>query len=363
MVRNGHPARTAAAGGAVRDATDDGQADVTTAIAVTSPELVLAPPDRQTPGAVVLAPPGERTLDAAVIDTRQLLERHGFLIALYPASVPVAVKRRLHTVRSVLESDRIALVESELPPLALAVLVRQLRQLSTTDLGPGVLGAAVRLLAHYVHAGAVLGSVARLDRVPVPLTTHARSWVPGSQFAVVTAPEPQLVRLGSGARALKGPDYVTRLTTAAGQLGSTWPGTTLAAQWQVTGVEQAALPGDSPQWWGTGKLVEFAAAIPDISVLYQLITSVQRARCHWCGLELIGDRCVFCSAPLPPPDPGHRPGPQPARRAPTAYRPALDPYEDAGPGPVIQHDQGPAPGPAPDVVPYGPPHGPPYGPT
>ncbi|WP_228452880.1 chitinase, partial [Streptomyces alkaliterrae] len=42
----------------------------------------------------------------------------------------------------------------DLPPLGLAVLVRQLRQLSTADLSPGVLAGAVRLLAHYVHAGA-----------------------------------------------------------------------------------------------------------------------------------------------------------------------------------------------------------------
>ncbi|MCZ7433396.1 hypothetical protein [Streptomyces sp. WMMC1477] len=317
---------------------------MTTAIAVTSPELVLPPPDRQTPPAVVLPPPDRTPLDAALDHTRHLLDQHGYLVVLYPASVPAAVRRRLHTVRSVLESDRIALVESELPPLALAVLVRQLRQLSATDLGPGVLAAAVRLLAHYVHAGAVLTSVAKLDRVPVSLTTHARSWVPGSQFAVVTAPEPQLVRLGPHAAPLKGPDYVTRLTTAAGQLTSAWPAGTLAGQWQVTGVEQATLPPDSARWWGTGKLVEFAAAIPDISVLYQLIGSVRRTVCHWCGLELIGDRCAFCAAPVPPAEQR-----QPSRRAPTDYGTGLDPHEDTSPGVVIPHEDAVS-----DVVPYGP---------
>lgn len=270
-----------------------------TAIAVTSPELVLPPPDRQTPPAHVLTAPADQPLDAALAETRQLLDQHGYLIVVYPHSVPSAVHQRLHTVRSVLESDRIALIRSDLPPLALAVLVRQLRQLSVTDFPAGVLAAAIRLLSHYIHAGALLNSVARLDHVPVSLTAHARSWVPGSQFAVLTTPAPQLVKLGGG-NTLKGPDYATRLVTAAGQLSSDWPDTALAAHWQVSGVEHATLPRESAQWWGTGKLVEFAAAIPDISVLYQVVSSVQRAVCHWCGLQLIGDRCGFCTSPVLP---------------------------------------------------------------
>ncbi|GAA3047711.1 hypothetical protein GCM10020000_29840 [Streptomyces olivoverticillatus] len=49
---------------------------------------------------------------------------------------------------------------------------------------------------------------------------------------------------------------------------------------------------------GHPRAVEFAAAIPDPSVLYQLVASVRREECRWCGLELIGDRCGFCSAPV-----------------------------------------------------------------
>ncbi|MCX2969154.1 MULTISPECIES: hypothetical protein [Streptomyces] len=324
---------------------------MTTAIAVTSPELVLPPPDRHTPAAHVLGDPGRQPLDEAVERVRALLDQHGYLIALYPASVAPALRQRLHTVRSVLESDRIALVACDLPPLALAVLVRQLRQLSATDVSPGVLAASVRLLAHYIHAGAVLGSVTRLDRVPVPLTAHARSWLPGSRFAVVTAPKPQLVRVGGTPGTPEGPGYVTRLTTAAGQLTSTWVSATLAPRWQVSGVEETALPPESPGWWGTGRLVEFAAAIPDISVLYHLVGSVQRTACHWCGLELIGDRCAFCAAPLPAPGTGRPPHRAPGARTARAQHPARpahhgapDPRaeDDEASGPVIPHDTGPS---------------------
>ncbi|WP_229831581.1 hypothetical protein, partial [Streptomyces diastaticus] len=221
-----------------------------------------------------------------------------------------------HAARAALETDRLALVGVDLPPLGTALLALQLRQLSICDFSPGVLASAARLLAHYLHAGAVLGSVARLDQVPVGLKAHAKSWLPGSQFAVVARPEPQLVRLGGDQDPrLEGPGFPTRLVVAEGGLPAERVTGALARAWRVREVTHARLPAASPGWWGTAKLTEFAAAIPDISVLYQLVSSVRREECHWCGLELIGDRCAFCAAPLPPP--GER-----GRRALPATRPA-----------------------------------------
>lgn len=161
-----------------------------------------------------------------------------------------------------------------------------------------MLASAGRLLTHYIHAGAVLGSVARLDRVPVGLKSHAKSWVPGSQFAVIAHPEPQLVRVGPGV-ALAGPEFGTWMLVAKGQLQSDWIGTTLAPAWNAMGLREATLPAESASWWGTGKLIEFCTYLPDLSVLYQLVTSVRQSVCHWCGIDVIGDRCVFCSATPP----------------------------------------------------------------
>ncbi|WP_309239245.1 hypothetical protein [Streptomyces lunaelactis] len=269
-----------------------------TAIAVTSADLVLPPTDHQTPTAALLPAPDAQPLDAALADMTVLLEQHGYVIALYPASLPVAHERRLYTVRSVLESDRIAFLRLDLPPLGVAVLVRQLRQLSICDFSAGVVASAARLLSHYIYAGAVLNSVTKLDRVPVSLKSHAKSWVPGSQFGVLANPGPQLVRIGTGQ--LAGPEFGTQLLVAKGQLQSDWVTSTLAPAWQVQGMQETALPADSPGWWGTARMIEFAAYLPDISVLYQLVSSVRREVCTWCGIELIGDRCGFCSAPLAP---------------------------------------------------------------
>ncbi|MFE2290278.1 hypothetical protein [Streptomyces sp. NPDC059452] len=268
---------------------------------MTSADLVLPPTDQQTPTAALLQAPEAQALEQAIGDMHLLLEQHGYVIALYPSGIRPEHERRLHAIRSVLESDRIALVKVDLPPLGVAVLVRQLRQLSICDFSPGVIASAARLLSHYIYAGAVLNSVAKLDRVPVGLKSHAKSWVPGSQFAVLAGPEPQLVKVGPAAEPLAGPKFRTHLLLAKGPLPSEWVQETLAPAWQVQAVHETALPADSPRWWGTGKLVEFAAHLPDISMLYQLVASVRRERCHWCAMELIGDRCAFCSAPLTAP--------------------------------------------------------------
>ncbi|MEV8553027.1 hypothetical protein AB0L04_24840 [Streptomyces glaucescens] len=279
-----------------------------TAIAVTSADLALPPQDERTLPATVLKDLDRRPLDQVLAEVTAVLEAHGHLVVVHSAAVPAAVERRLRTVRSLLETDRIALLTPALPPLGVAVLARQLRQLASCDLGPGVLACAGRLLTHYLHAGALLGSVARLDRIPVDLKAHAKSWLPGSQFAVVAHPQPQLVRLGPGA-SLTGPEFATWMLTAKGQLQSDWITGTLGPSWKVQGLRETALPAESAAWWGTGKLIEFCSYLPDLSVLYQLVGSVRQTVCHWCGMDVIGDRCVFCSAtaPAPPPERHHQP--------------------------------------------------------
>ncbi|MBT2386482.1 hypothetical protein [Streptomyces sp. ISL-11] len=288
------------------------------AIAVTSPDLVLPPPDGQTPDAAVFQPPEAQPLETAVTQTAILLDQCGHVVALYPDSLPARYVRRLHMIRSVLESDRLALLPVALPPLAVGVLARQLRQLSVSDLSPGVLACAARLLAHYVYAGAQLSSVARLDRVDVGLGTHLASLLPGARFAVLVNPAPRLIKVTDG-EAPEGPGFGTRLTVArAGPAkGEDWVLSTLARRWHVQGVQETALPADSGGWWGARGTVEFAAAIADPTVLYQLVSSVRREQCHWCGLELIGDRCAFCAGPLPRTEAGRALDP-PGRRTVTA---------------------------------------------
>ncbi|MEU5235471.1 hypothetical protein ACH4UR_01305 [Streptomyces lydicus] len=271
-----------------------------TAIAVTSPDLALPSTDRQTPAAVVLPAPHLQPLDDALTETSAVLEHHGHLVVLYSSACRPDHIRRLHTLRAVLESDRIAILPVPLPPLGVALLARQLRQLSQCDLSPGVLASAARLLTHYIHAGALLGSVSGLDRIEVDLRSHVKSWLPGAHFAVLANPEPQLLHVDrhSTGAGLPAPGFATHLAVARGQLNAEWVTDALAPAWRVQAAYEARLPAESARWWGTQKLIEFAAAIPDPAVLHQLVASVRRERCDWCGLELLGDRCAFCAAPL-----------------------------------------------------------------
>ncbi|MFC9228003.1 hypothetical protein ACFTZI_03395 [Streptomyces decoyicus] len=344
-----------------------------TAIAVTSPDLALPATDRQTPAAVVLRAPHLQPLDDALTETSAVLEHHGHLIVLYSSACPPEHIRRLHTLRSVLESDRIAIVPLSLPPLGVALLARQLRQLSLCDFSPGVLASAARLLSHYVHAGALLGSVNGLDRIEVDLRSHVKSWLPGAHFAVLAHPEPQLLHLDrhSTEAGLPAPGFTTQLALARGQLTSEWVTAALAPAWQVQGVCEARLPAESARWWGTQKLIEFAAAIPDLSVLHQLVSSVRREACGWCGLELLGDRCAFCAAPLAREraaggggsaqgpaaigGPVTRPGQGAAVPAATASATATTPAVNPATAPATASGPASAPAPGPSAAPVSPP--------
>jgi hypothetical protein len=254
--------------------------------------------DQHTPPAALVPSPEAQELDTALTELSLLVEEHGHVVVLHPAALPAAHVRRLHMLRAMLETDRVALLPVDLPPLGVAVLARQLRQLSVCGFGAGIVASAARLLSHYVYAGALLNSVTRLDHIPVGLKSHAKSWLPGAQFGVLANPAPELVRAGNGL--LKGPDFATRMAVAGGQLPPDWVVGTLAPHWQTLGLEEVPLPAASPAWWGTGKLVEFAAFLPDIHLIHQLVSSVRRETCTWCGIELIGDRCGFCAAVILP---------------------------------------------------------------
>ncbi|WP_335980770.1 hypothetical protein [Streptomyces sp. CA2R106] len=267
-------------------------------------------------------------LEEHVVRTSAALDAHGHLIALAPAEADDPARRRMHTVRSALEGDRIAIVPLTLPPLARTLLGEQLRQLSGTDLGPGVLAGAARLLSYYLHSGALLASVSKLDRVPVGVGSHVKSLVPGRHFAVLAHPEPYLGE-ADAAHVPPGPSYATQLAVAGSGLDPGWVAGPLAAGWQTQALREVPLPADSARWWGTSRLVEFTAYIADVGMLYQLVTSVRRDTCTWCGLEVIGDQCLFCATKV-----GERTTPArhaaarpPDRAVETPRRPQLEPHK------------------------------------
>jgi hypothetical protein len=264
-------------------------------------------------------------LEDQLMRTSATLDAFGHIVALAPDDPADPARRRMHTVRSALEADRIAIVPLSLPPLARTLLGEQLRQLSGTDLGPGVLAGAARLLAHYLHAGALLGSVARLDRIPVGVGAHVKSLVPGRHFVAIAHPEPYL---GPADPAVPpGPGYQTQLAVAGKGLDAAWITGPLATAWRAQHVREVPQEPDAAQWWGTSRLVEFTAYIADVGMLYQLVTSVRRDTCTWCGLEVIGDQCLFCATRLTRGTPAKHAAAQGSRAVETPRRPQLEPHK------------------------------------
>jgi hypothetical protein len=266
-------------------------------------------------------------LEEQVMRTSAALDAYGHVVALAPADPADPARRRMHTVRSALEGDRIAIVPLALPPLARTLLGEQLRQLSGTDLGPGVLAGAARLLSYYLHSGALLASVSKLDRVPVSVGAHVKSLVPGRHFAVLAHPEPYLGE-ADPEHVPPGPGYQTQLAVAGKGVDPGWITGPLAAAWHTQHLREVPLSPDSARWWGTSRLVEFAAYIADVGMLYQLVTSVRRDTCTWCGLEVIGDQCLFCATRLGGRDtPAKHAAAAPGRAVETPRRPQLEPHK------------------------------------
>jgi hypothetical protein len=288
-------------------------------------------------------------LEEQVVRTQAALEAHGHLVALAPDDPADPARRRVHTVRSALEADRIAIVPLSLPPLARTLLGEQIRQLAGTDLGPGVLAGAARLLSYYLHSGALLGSVAKLDRVPVGVGAHMKSLVPGRHFAVLAHPEPYLGEAVPD-RVPPGPGYQTQLAVAGSGLDPAWITGPLATAWHTRHLRELPAPPDSAGWWGTARLVEFTAYIADVGMLYQLVTSVRRDTCTWCGLDVIGDQCLFCATRLERAVPArHAAAPAHTPAVAPAHAPGQAPGHVPGqaPGHVPGHVPGHAPGPEP----------------
>ncbi|MEE4543549.1 hypothetical protein V2S66_16400 [Streptomyces sp. V4-01] len=265
-------------------------------------------------------------LEDQVMRTSATLDAFGHIVALAPDDPADPARRRLHTVRSALEADRIAIVPLALPPLARTLLGEQLRQLSGTDLGPGVLAGAARLLAHYLHSGALLGSVAKLDRIPVGVGAHVKSLVPGRHFAAIAHPEPYLGP-ADPASVPPGPAYQTQLAMAGTGLDASWITGPLATAWRTQHVREVPLQPDAAAWWGTARLVEFTAYIADVGMLYQLVTSVRRDTCTWCGLEVIGDQCLFCATRLTRGTAAKHAAAPSGRAVETPRRPQLEPHK------------------------------------
>jgi hypothetical protein len=204
---------------------------------------------------------------------------------------------RVHSARTLLDTDRVALVETDLPPLAAGVLTALADALAARSPQAGELVAALPALAGELTVVSWLASVSKLRRPAPSVAQHARSALPGSAFAVVVAPDEHVHTLGRNDSGIEiaPAGQPAQLVVASGEGGDTaWVLETLNPALGSLPVLEVAPSEAGPSWWGTSKLVEAVAAPTDLPALAARLLPSGLAACRWCGEPLAASPCPFC---------------------------------------------------------------------
>jgi hypothetical protein len=275
---------------------------------VLSCDLPVVRRDGASPSRLLTVPPGDDDPYSAVAAALVPTVREGAaVLAVLPAwDDDRGSDLHLQAVRSALDTTRVAVHRTTLPPLAAAWLVDLLAQLAAdrrllaTDL--------VRALAELEAAcagAAWLGSVTKLQHPAPTLAMHARSWVRGAGFAAVVDRDPKVVplRRGDDVMPLPAPPAAGwEIAVAIGDGDLARVERSLASH--DNGAVTCKVPvGDvSRRWWGTDKLIElaFRPKVAD-TLADRLVTTRPATRCPWCDQHVDTAVCPFCQMRQPSP--------------------------------------------------------------
>ena len=212
--------------------------------------------------------------------------------------LPPETLERLQTVHSLLDSDRVAIHITELPPLAASVLAALTAALAPFSACPGALASAVQAIGDELIVLGWAGSVAGLRHPDVLLRHHARSILPRSSFGVSLQPDRFVVpvrRSGSSACALRAPEHEVDLLIA--------PSERADLRWITEDVSPAlggAVVRELPptlhgaSWWGTGQLVEAVGVPTSLEWLAAAALPHHLTPCAWCREPIAIRPCPFC---------------------------------------------------------------------
>ncbi|MGH3390408.1 MAG: hypothetical protein ACRDOO_16190 [Actinomadura sp.] len=265
------------------------------------------------------------------------------VLALYPAWRSVEASRFVQLARAMLDSDRIAGVPLDLPPLAFSLVADQLAYLAE-HVSPGLLASLAHRLPMEVFSGAWVNSVAKLEHVQTGLGKHMASYMPGTGFMVSAAPHQSVHRITSArpvAQLTFRPADPVLMLTAHEEGGTDWLEQTLAPAIGPQSLTPVVAQPLSSTYWGTKKYAEFVAFSGHPHALPYAIHATPCRPCPWCKEPTALPTCPFClmvqpithaapaqpqtapvqAAPPQPTAPAPRATPQPVQPEPSAYRP------------------------------------------
>ena len=219
------------------------------------------------------------------------------MIAIVPDWFAPEALQRLEMARALLDTGRVAIHVTSLPPLAATALASLASSLGPRLPSAGLLASALPGLSDQLHQITWLGSVTGLKHPAPSIGQHVTSLTPGSAFGVSSHPQPAVHKLQGGQASVPLPRIVrpSRLAISARNGDEQW----------ITGPVNAAL-GNLPvlrveptpqgqEYWGTGKVVEAVVVPADPAGLAQeLLQSVDAWACRWCGELIARSPCPLC---------------------------------------------------------------------
>jgi hypothetical protein len=227
----------------------------------------------------------------------QSLRAGAAVLVLYPAWRSTAAKRVIQLARAMLDSDRIAGVSLDLPPLAFSLVADQLAYLAQ-HVSPGLLASLAHRLPQEVLAGAWVNSVAKLEHIHTSLGKHMTSYLPGTGFMVAAAPQPSVHRITSSQPvaqlAYRPVDPVLMLVAHEDESGADWLKGKLAPALGPQSLNQVGAQPLSADFWGTKKYVEFVAFSGHPHALQYAVRATPCRPCPWCEEPTALPTCPFC---------------------------------------------------------------------
>jgi hypothetical protein len=250
----------------------------------------------QPPAVPIPGPPGRD-------DTRDLFDAigapvraGGSVIVIVGEWLPPEAVQRVRMVRSLLQSDRVAIHVTDLPPLAASVLAALTAALIPLAPSAGALAGAIKAIGDELVVLAWAGSVAGLRHPRVSLFDHARSALPWSSFGIGLQPESFVTPISAGEELpLSPPAYPVELLVAPEEEADLdWIVDTVSPA--LGGVEIRQIPPTlhGSQWWGTTRLVEAVGVPIRIESLAEATLPHRVSPCPWCGEPIAAAPCPFC---------------------------------------------------------------------
>ncbi len=251
----------------------------------------------QRPALPIPGPPGRD-------DLRDLFETIGAplrggeaVIIIVGDWLPPETLRRVRTVHSLLETDRVAIHVTHLPPLAASVLAALAAALTPFAASAGALAGALETIGEELIVLAWAGTVAGLRHEEVSLLHHARSALPWSSFGIGVQPESfvqALTRSTTEVPLAPPPQPVELLIAPAEHADLEWIAHAVAPALGGATIRELPPTLHGTQWWGTSKLVEAVGVPTSLEWLAGRALPREVAACTWCREPIAVSPCPFC---------------------------------------------------------------------